>query len=64
MVSNLISENSCLKNYFDKAAPDYNIALKYSGFNCNVIYIPSQSKRHSPKRQIIWFNPLCGSCGY
>ena len=28
MVSNRISENSCDKNHFDKAAPDYNIALK------------------------------------
>ena len=42
MISNRISENRCYKNHFDKAAPDYNIALKNSGFNNNVTYIPSQ----------------------
>ena len=31
MISNRISENSCDKNHFDKAAPDYNIALRNSG---------------------------------
>ena len=56
MISNRISENSCYKNYFDKAAPNYNIALKNTGFN-NVTNIPSQSKRQTRKRQIIWFNP-------
>ena len=39
MIRNRISENSCDKNHFDKAAPDYNIALKNSGFNENVTYI-------------------------
>ena len=57
MVSNRISENSCDKNHFDKAAPDYNIALKNSRFNENVTYIPSPFKRQTRKRQIIWFNP-------
>ena len=28
MISNRISQNSCDKNHFDKAAPDYNIVLK------------------------------------
>ena len=57
MIGNQISENSCDKNHFDKAAPDNNIALKNSAFNNNVTYIPSQSKRQTRKRQIIWFNP-------
>ena len=56
MINNQISENFCNKNHFDKAAPDYNIALKNSGFNENVTYIPSLSKRQTRKRQIIWFN--------
>ena len=56
MISKRISENSCDKNHFDKAAPDYNIALKNSGYNETIKYIPSQPKRQSPKRQIIWFN--------
>ena len=40
-ISNQISEKCCNKNHFDKAAPDCNIALKNSGFNNNVTYIPS-----------------------
>ena len=58
MISNPISENSCDENNFDKAAPDYNIALKNSGFNDNVTYNSSQSKRQTRKRQILWFNAL------
>ena len=58
MLSNRISENSCDKNHFDKTTPDYNIALKNSGFNENITYIPIPSKRQSRKRKIIWFNPL------
>ena len=57
LVSNRVSENSCDKNHFDKAAPDYNIAYKESGFNKNGTYIPSLSKRETRKRQIIWFSP-------
>ena len=57
MISNRISENSSDKNHVDKAAPDYNIALKNSGFNENVTYIPSRSKRQTRKRQIVCFNP-------
>ena len=53
MISNRISQKSCDENHFDKAAPDYNIALKNSGFNGNVTYIPF--KRQTCKRQIIWF---------
>ena len=56
-ISNRNSENSCYKNHFNKAAPDYNIALKNSGFNENVTYIPSPFKRRTRKRQIISFNP-------
>ena len=62
MINNQISENSCNKNHFDKAAPDYNIALKNSRFNENVTYIPSPSKRQTRNRQIIWFNsPYSGN---
>ena len=56
MISNRISENSCDKNHFDKAAPDYNIALQNSGFTENITHIPSPSKCQIRKRQIIWFN--------
>ena len=50
MISNRISENSCDKTHFDKAAPGYNIAHKNSGFNENmenIIYNPSPSKRQT-----------------
>ena len=47
MISNRISENSSDKNHLDKAAPDYNIALKNSGFDQNVTYIASPSKRQT-----------------
>ena len=56
MISNGISQSSCDKSHFDKAAPDDNIALKNSGFNENVIYIPSPFKGQTRKRQIIWLN--------
>ena len=58
MISNRISENSCDKNHFDKAGLDYNVALNSSEFYDNTIFIPSQSKHKSQKREIIWFNPL------
>ena len=45
MVSHQIYDNSCNKNHFDKTAPDYNIALKNSGFNVGVAYVPTPSKR-------------------
>ena len=61
MISNRISENSSDKNHFDKAAPDYNIALKNSGFNENVTYISSHSKRQTWERQIIWFKSPYGA---
>ena len=45
MVSHQIYDNSCNKNHFDKTAPDYIIALKDSGFNVGVAYVPTPSKR-------------------
>ena len=57
MISNRISENCSDKNHFDKAAPDYNIALKNCALNENLTYIPNPSKRQTRKTQIISFNP-------
>ena len=57
MMSDWISQNFRDKKHLGKAAPDYSIFLKNSGFNDNITCIPSQSKRHSRKRKIIWFNP-------
>ena len=41
----------------NKAAPDYNTALKKIGFNGNIKYSPCQPKQRNRKRQIIWFYP-------
>ena len=57
MISNQSYENSSDKNHFDKAALDYNIALKKSGVNEKMTYFSSLSKRQTEKRQIIWLNP-------
>ena len=56
MISKRVSGISCDCNHFNKAAPNYNTALKKSGFNENMKYSPSQPKQRNGKRQIIWFN--------
>ena len=45
------------KEYFDKAAPAYNNALKTSGFNENIQFMSKLPSRRNRNRQIIWFNP-------
>ena len=55
MNTNRISENSCDKNLFDKAAPDYSIALKKIDLMKYHIYSNS-IKPQTRKWQIIWFN--------
>ena len=45
MVSKRISNISCDKEYFDKAAPDYNKALKNSDFNKTIKFTPRPPKR-------------------
>ena len=57
MISKRISDISCDSDHFYKAAPGYNTALKKSGFNENIKYLPSQPKQRNRKMQIIWFNP-------
>ena len=57
MISKRVSDISCDSDHFNKAAPDYNTALKKSGFNENIKYSPSQPKQRNRKRQIICFNP-------
>ena len=58
MISKRVSDISCDSDHFNKAAPDYNTALKKSGFNENIKYSPSQLKQRNRKRQITWFNPI------
>ena len=57
MVSRRISDLSCNKEYFDKAAPAYNNALKFSSFNENIQFTSTPPPRRNRNRKIIWFNP-------
>ena len=57
MISKHVSDISCDSDHFNKAAPDYNTALKKCGLNESIKYSPSQLKQRNRKRQIIWFNP-------
>ena len=56
MISKRVSDISCDSDHFNKAAPDYNTALKKSGFNENIKYSPRKLKQRNRNRQIIWFN--------
>ena len=56
MINKRVSDISCDSDHFNEAAPDYNTALKKSGFNENIKYSPSQPKQRNRKKQIIWFN--------
>ena len=65
MIGQRISDLSCDKAAFEKAAPEYNQALQKSGFKHTIMYKPLQSSPHRSnnnnkkkrKRNIIWFNP-------
>ena len=57
MVSRRISDISCNKEYFNKAAPAYNNALKTSGFNENSEFTSTLPPRRNRNRKMIWFNP-------
>ena len=56
MISKGISNISCDKECFDKAAPVYNNALKNSSFNENIKFTPQPPKRRKYSRNILWFN--------
>ena len=56
MISKSISNLSCDKECFDKAALDYNNALKNSGFNENIKFTPWPPQRRKRCRNILWFN--------
>ena len=53
MISKQVSGISCDSDHFNKAAPNYNTALKKSGFNENIKYSLSQPKQRNRTRQII-----------
>ena len=65
MIGQRISDLSCNKTAFEKAASEYNQALQRNGFKHTIMYKPSQSSPHRSnnnnkikrKRNIICFNP-------
>ena len=56
MISKRISNITCDKEYFDKAVPDYDNALKNSRFNENIKFTSRPPKRRKRGRNILWFN--------
>ena len=52
-ISDISGNNEC----FYKAAPAYNNALKFSGFNENIQFISTPPPRRNRNTKIIWFNP-------
>ena len=68
MIGQRISDLSCNKTAFEKAASEYNQALQRNGFKDTIMYKPSQSFLHRSnnnnnnnkkkrKQNIVWFNP-------
>ena len=58
MISDRVSKISSNKKIFKRAAPQYNQALKSSGYKETLTYKPkSNNNRRKRHRQIIWFNP-------
>ena len=58
MISERISGRSCNQSEFNRAAQDYNGALKKSGYKEGLIYSANpKERRRTRKRDIIWFNP-------
>ena len=51
IISNILGKKLC----FHKAVPDYNNALKNSGFNENIKFTPPCHRRKG-SRNITWFN--------
>ena len=55
-----LSQNSFNRNIFQEAALVYEEALKKSGYNKKLTYIPKKqntNNKNNRKRNIIWFNP-------
>ena len=59
LISRRISNTSCGKQYLDKAAPEYNNAIKISDFYENTEFTSTIPPRRNRNKKIIWFNPPC-----
>ena len=54
-----LSQNSNNKSEFEKAAPDYEEALKMSGYYIKLQYeAPKKPKSRNRRQNTIWFKPL------
>ena len=60
-VSKRLNLLSCNKDMFDRASPEYNKALKDSGYSETVIFKAADemppTKNKNRRRKIIWYNP-------
>ena len=60
MIERRISDLSATKEIFDSSKLYYEQALKKSGYDAKLQYVPPQEnlgRRRNRKRQIIWYNP-------
>ena len=61
MLSKRLSELSCNREEFEKAATLYNTAIKTSGYHERLAYndhaTNTRARRRNCKRNIVWFNP-------
>ena len=61
MLSKRLSELSCNREEFEKAATPYNSAIKTSGYHEGLAYddhaMDTRARRRNRKRNKVWFNP-------
>ena len=64
-IRELLSKNYSNKQIFDSVKPEYEEALKKSGYQASLEYIEAKvdniennTNKIQRKRKIIWFNPL------
>ena len=62
ILSKRLSELSCNREEFAKAARQYNIAIKTSGYHGRLTYDDhktyTRARKRNRTRNIVWFNPL------
>ena len=56
-IARRLSDISASQEIFQQAAPEYEEALKRSGFDEKLEYQPERTTRRNRKRRIIWYNP-------
>ena len=56
-IARRLSDISASPEVFKQAAPEYEDALKNSGFDEKLDYCPERPARQVRKRKIIWYNP-------